>query len=161
MIQKGIAALDATVPVGAVQTMDAELARALSYPRFRALVSGAFAGLALLLAAVGLYGVLSQLVAQRTQEFGIRMALGAKKGDILLLVIQEGLLLTTVGLALGVAVTFVTNRFLSGALYGVKPTDASTLAGVSLILVAVALLATYIPARRAAKVDPMVALRYE
>lgn len=160
-MQKQIATLDRTVPVGEVQTIDAQLSRALAYPRFRAVVLGTFAGLALLLAAVGLYGVLSQLITQRTQEFGVRMALGAQKRDILALVIRQGMMLTVAGLAAGIAVTLLLTRFLSSLLYGVTATDPWTLAGVSLLLMAIAVLAVSVPARRAAKVDPMVALRYE
>lgn len=160
-MQKQIAALDHTVPVGEVQTMGAQLSRALAYPRFRAVVLGAFAGTALLLAAVGLYGVLSQLIAQRTQEFGVRTALGAQRRDILVLVIRQGVLLTLVGLSAGILVALSLTRLLSSLLYGVTATDPWTLAGVSLLLIAVATLAVFLPARRASKVDPMVALRYE
>lgn len=160
-IQRQIAALDRSVPVGDVQRMNAQLSRALAYPRFRALVSGTFAGLALLLAGVGLYGVLSQLIAQRTQEFGVRMALGAQKRDILALVIRQGMLLTIAGLAAGLAVALCLTRFLSSLLYEVTATDPWTLAAVSLLLIGVAVVAVSIPARRAASVDPMVALRYE
>lgn len=160
-MQKEIARLDSSVPVGDVQTMNSRLSHTLSYPCFRAIVLGAFAGLALLLAGVGLYGVLSQSIAQRTQEFGIRMALGAQKGDVLRLVIQQGMLLTAAGLIAGLAAALSLTRFLSTLLYSVKATDAWTLAGVSLLLLLVAFFATYIPARRATKVDPTVALRYE
>jgi putative ABC transport system permease protein len=160
-IQKQIAALDRSVPIGEVETMKKQLSRALAYPRFRAVVLGTFAGLALLLAGVGLYGVLSQLIAQRTQEFGVRMALGAQQQDILALVIRQGMILVGAGLVVGIAVALSLTRFLSSLLYSAKATDPWTLAGVSLMLLAVALLAVALPARRAAKVDPMVTLRYE
>jgi len=161
VMQKQVSNLDSGVPVGDVQTMDERLSRVLAYPRFRAAVLGTFAGLALLLAGVGLYGVLSQLTAQRTQEFGVRMALGAQRRDVLTLVVRQGMVLTVAGLAGGLIAALCLTRFLSSLLYGVKATDLSTLAGVSLLLVVVAFLATYLPARRAAKIDPMVALRYE
>src|SRR6185312_12209226 len=160
-IQKQIAALDPSVPLGELQTMDERLSRALAYPRFRAVVLGLFAGLALLLAAVGLYGVLSQSTAQRTQEFGIRMALGAQKRDVLALVLRQGLVLIGAGLAAGLAATLCLTQFLSSLLYDVKATSPWILAGVSLLLIFVALLATYFPARRAAKADPTAVLRYE
>lgn len=160
-MQKRIAGIDGSVPVGEMQTMDERLARSLAYPRFRAAVLGAFAGLALLLAGVGLYGVLSQSITQRTQEFGVRMALGAQKRDVLALVVRQGMVLTVAGLAVGLAVALSLTRFLRSLLYGVGPADQWVLGGVSALLLAVAFFATYLPARRAAKVDPMVALRYE
>ncbi len=160
-IQKRITTLDPTVPVGEVETMNERVARTLAYPRFRAIVLGAFAALALLLAAVGLYGVLSQLIAQRTQEFGVRLALGARTQDVLMLVIRQGMLLTIAGLAAGLVVALFLTKFLSSLLYGVTATDPWTLIDVSLLLVIIAFVATYLPARRAAKLDPMVALRYE
>jgi predicted permease len=160
-IQKQIAAIDSNVPVGEVQSMDQRLSRVLAFPRFRAAVLGTFAALALLLAGVGLYGVLAQLIAQRTREFGVRMALGAQKRDVLTLVIRQGLTVTVAGLIAGVVVALSLTRFLGTLLYGVRPTDPWTLALVSLVLLLTALLATWLPARRAAKTDPMVALRYE
>jgi putative ABC transport system permease protein len=160
-IQKQIAALDSNVPSGEVKTINADISQKLSYPHLRAIILTAFAGLALLLAGIGLYAVLSQLIAQRTQEFGVRMALGAQSSSILKLVIREGMLLTLAGLAAGLTIAASLTGLLSSLLYGVKATDPLTLAGVSLVLVLVTLLATYIPARRASKVDPMVALKYE
>jgi putative ABC transport system permease protein len=160
-IQKQIAALDNNVPIGDVQTMNERLSQTLAYPRLRAIVLATFAGLALFLAAIGLYAVLSELIAQRTQEFGVRRALGAQSGDLLKLVIREGLALTAVGIAAGLSAAVSLTGLLSSLLYGVKATDPFTLASVSLLLILVTLLATYIPARRASRVDPMVALRYE
>jgi putative ABC transport system permease protein len=160
-IRKQITAIDSVVPIGDVQTMDERLSRKLAYPNLRAIILATFAGLALLLAAIGLYAVLSQLTAQRTQEFGVRMALGAKRSDLLRLVIREGMLLTLAGIAAGLAIAVSLTGLLGSLLYGVRATDPLTFAGVSLLLVLVALLATLIPARRASKVDPMVALRYE
>jgi putative ABC transport system permease protein len=160
-IQKQIAALDNNVPIGEVQSMHERLSRSLSYPHLRAIILATFASLALLLAAIGQYAVLSQLIAQRTQEFGVRMALGAQSSSLLKLVIREGMVLTLAGVAAGLTIAASLTGWLSGLLYGVQATDPLTLAGVSLLLVLVTLLATYIPARRASRVDPMVALRCE
>jgi putative ABC transport system permease protein len=124
-------------------------------------LSSLFAILAMLLASIGLYGLLSYEVARRRREIGIRMALGAEKSDVLWMVAGHGLKLALIGVAVGVAGALASTRFLASMLYGVKPTDPFTFITVSLILIAVALAACYIPARRAAKVDPMVALRYE
>jgi putative ABC transport system permease protein len=160
-IQKQIAALDNDVAVGDVQTMNERLSRALAYPHLRAIILATFAGLALLLAAIGLYAVLAQLTAQRTQEFGVRRALGAGRADLLMLVIREGMLLTLTGLAAGHYIAVSLTGLLSSLLYGVKPADPLTLAAVSLVLVLVAFFASFIPALRASRVDPMLALRYE
>ena len=118
-----------------------------------------FSMLALLLAAVGIYGVLSQRVAQRTQEIGIRVALGARRDDVLKLIIGEGLRLTLIGIAIGIAGSLALARFLSSMLYGVTPTDPLTVGAVSCLLLLVALLACYLPARRAVRLDPLTALR--
>jgi len=125
------------------------------------LVLGVFGGLALLLATMGLYGVMSYLVAQRTREVGIRMALGARRTDVFRLVLGNGMRLTTVGVVIGLAGALAVTRLLGSLLYGIRPTDFVTFAGVSLLLAAVAFLASYMPARRATRVDPMVALRHE
>ena len=118
-------------------------------------------GMALLLGTIGLYGVIGYSVSQRTHEIGIRMALGGQREDILRLILRHGTKLTLVGVAIGVAATLGLSRFLSSLLYGVKPTDPLTFLGVTIMLVLVTLLACYIPARRAMRVDPMVALKYD
>jgi ABC-type antimicrobial peptide transport system permease subunit len=125
------------------------------------LLLGFFGGLALLLASVGLYGLLSHHVAQRTREIGVRMALGARTSDVVRMVVGEGLRLTGIGVALGVVAALATTRVLGSLLFGVRPIDASIFTVVSCGLVAIAVLASYLPARRAAAVDPMVALRTE
>jgi ABC-type antimicrobial peptide transport system permease subunit len=160
-IQKAVAHVAAGVVVADMQTVQHLISRYTAYPRFRAVLLGAFAGLALLLAVVGLYGVLSQLVAQRTQEIGVRMALGARKEDVLALVVKEGMLLTALGVTLGLAIAWWLARFLASLLFGVRPQDPVILCAVSFVLLAAAFLATYSPARRAATIDPMTALRHE
>jgi putative ABC transport system permease protein len=144
-----------------VRTMQDIVSGSMSSQRFPMVLLAVFAGLALLLASVGIYGVISYSVTRRTHEIGIRMALGAERKDVLRMVVGQGLRLALTGVAIGIAGALALTRFLVSLLYGVKPTDPLTFIAVSLILVAVALAACYIPARRAAKVDPMAALRYE
>jgi predicted permease len=144
-----------------VETMDQIISGSLSSRRFSMILMGVFAALALLMASVGIYGVISYLTSRRTHEIGIRMALGAEKRDVLRMVVGQGLKLALIGVAIGIAGALALTRFLASLLFGVKPTDPFTFVAVSLILVAVALLACYIPARRATKVDPLEALRYE
>jgi predicted permease len=160
-LERAIGALSKDAPVSDVKTANDRIAEFLAQPRFRTAVLSAFAGLALLFAAIGLYGVLSQSVSQRTHEIGIRMALGAKRSSILRLVVGQGMTLAISGVALGLVAALISTRLLTSMLYGVKPVDLPTLIAVSLVLSAVALLATYIPARRATKIDPIVALRHE
>src|SRR5579863_429651 len=153
--------VDPDQPLYHVATLLQVLSESLASRRFNMLLLGIFAGIALPLATVGIYGVMAFSVTQRTHEIGIRMALGAQKGDVLRMVVGQGLKLALIGVAIGIAGALALTRFLSSLLYGVKPIDPLTFVAVSLILTAVALLASYMPARRATKVDPMVALRYE
>jgi len=158
-IARAVVATDENLPLPTVQTINESLAWFTAEPRFRAELFSIFSALALLLAAVGIYGVLSQRVSQRTQEIGIRVALGARQDDVLKLIVGEGLWLTFVGIAIGIAGSLVLARFLSSMLYGVTSTDPITIASVSFLLVVVALLACYVPARRAVRLDPLLALR--
>jgi putative ABC transport system permease protein len=160
-IREAVWALDRALPIIEPQSMDDRLRSSLSRPRFNMSLFSAFAATALLLTIVGVYGVMAYSVAQRTRDMGIRMALGAGKGDVVRLVVGQGLLLTGAGLLLGLAAAWALSRVMLSLLYGVEATDLATFAVVSLLLGALALAASYIPARRAAKVDPVVSLRYE
>ncbi len=160
-VKQEIWKVDSQLPVTDLKTMDEVSSSSFAARRFNMLLLAIFAGLALLLAAVGIYGVMSYAVTQRTQEIGIRMALGAQATDVLKLVIRNGLTLTLLGVVIGVAGAVALTRLLATLLFGVTPTDKPTFIAVSAVLVLVSLLACYIPARRATKVDPLVALRYE
>jgi len=143
------------------QTMDEVISDSLAARRFSMTLLGLFAALALVLSSIGIYGVISYLVGQRTQEIGIRIALGAQRTDVLRLVASEGAKMAAIGVAIGLVAAFALTRQMDKMLFGVSATDPLTFAGVAVVLLAVALLACYIPARRAMRVDPMVALRYE
>jgi len=160
-VRQAVWSVDKDQPVTNVRTMDQVFAAAISQERFQALLLGLFAALALILACVGLYGVISYSVAQRTHEIGVRMALGARPRDVLRLVLRQGMGLTIVGLVVGIAVGLLATRVLSDMLFGVTARDPLTFVGVPALLLLVAFLACYIPARRATRIDPLVALRYE
>ncbi|HEX8650253.1 MAG TPA: ABC transporter permease [Pyrinomonadaceae bacterium] len=160
-ITKEIQVLDAELPVFDVHTMEQRLYDSLARQRFSMLLLGVFAAFSMTLAAIGIYGVMTYWVNQRTHEIGIRMALGAQPFNILQLVIRQSLILVSVGLVLGLAGAFALTRVMSSLLFGISATDRLTFVLVSLLLGSIALVASYIPARRAAKVDPMVALRHE
>lgn len=160
-VRREVSAIDATLPMSQVRTMEEVLSEAQSKPRFLTLVLTLFAGVALVLAAVGIYGVISYSVAQRTKELGIRMALGAQHNRVIGLVLGRGLLLVALGLGVGLVGALALTRFLSGFLFGITATDPATFSVVSLLLAGIAILASYIPARRATRVDPLVALREE
>jgi putative ABC transport system permease protein len=153
--------VDKEQPITSLRAMEDYLSESVSQRRFNAILLGAFAILALILAAVGLYGVISYAVLHRTHEIGIRIALGAERHDVFKLVIGQGMLLALIGVTVGLAAAFALTRLMSGMLYGISPTDPLTFAGIALLLIAVALLACYVPARRATRVDPMIALRCE
>ena len=160
-VRETVWSVDKDQPVSNVRTMDTVIATTVSRERFQMLLLALFATLAMVLACVGLYGVISYAVVQRTHEIGVRMALGAQPGDVLRLVINQGMLLTLIGLAIGVAGAFAVTRVMNEMLFGVTATDPITFVAVPLMLGVIAFLACYIPARRATKVDPLVALRYE
>jgi putative ABC transport system permease protein len=160
-VRSVIWSVDPDQPLGGIRTMENIVSESVAPRRLTMLISGLFAALALLLAMVGLYGVISYSVAQRSHEFGIRMALGAAKSDILSLVVAQGFRLAMAGIVVGMAGALALTRVLKSLLFGITPTDPSTFGAVALLLVGVTLLASYIPARRATQVDPMVALRYE
>jgi putative ABC transport system permease protein len=160
-VKKAIAAFDPDQPVSSMETMEQVVHDSVGPRRFPMLLLSVFAALALVLAAVGISGVVSYAAAQRTREIGIRVALGASKVDVLRLVVAQSMLWAAAGTALGIVGSLGVMRLLGGMLYGVRPADPLVLAAVSALLMGVALLACYIPARRAAQVDPMTALRYQ
>jgi putative ABC transport system permease protein len=160
-VRREVAALDTGVPVYQIATMDQLLARSVTPHRFNLFLLGLFAALALVLAAVGIHGLLAFGVGRRRHEIGVRMALGARPENILRLIIWQGMRLVLIGLALGVAASLVLTRLMSGLLYGVSSTDPMTFGGVAILLALVALAACYVPARRAMRVDPMASLRAE
>jgi putative ABC transport system permease protein len=160
-IKSEVSAVDRDQPISSVMTMEQVLADSYAPRRFYLVLMGIFASLALVLAIVGIYGVMSYMVTQRTHEIGVRMALGAHSRDVVGLFLRQGALLTLTGIAIGVAGSLAALRMISSLLFGVTSSDPATFAVVSLFLGVVALLACFVPARRATKVDPMSALRYE
>jgi putative ABC transport system permease protein len=160
-VQKEIRALDPDQPVADVRTMQQVIAKSIARPRFNTLLLTIFAGVALVLASVGLYGVMNYSATQRTHEVGIRMALGATRADIMRLVVGNGMLLTLTGIVIGVLASWALTRVMANLLFGITATDMPTFVAVSAVLATVALVANYIPARRATRVNPVIALRYE
>jgi predicted permease len=160
-IRAAVAGLDPSLPIVRLRSVDDVFAESIGRPRLLAQLLGIFAGLAILLAAIGSYSVLAYMVAERRREIGIRMALGADRGSVLRLVLSQGLGLTLVGVAGGLAVAFAMNRVMASLLFGVRPSDPATIGGVVGLIAGVALVACYLPARAATRVDPMVVLRDE
>jgi putative ABC transport system permease protein len=160
-IREQIQAIDRRVPIFAVKTMEEHMTYALWAPSMAATFSLAFGVLAILLSAVGLYSVMAYVVSQRTREVGIRMALGADRGDVMKMITRQGMRLAATGVGIGLVLSLALAQVLSSLLIGVSGYDVSTFILVPTLLAAVALVACYLPARRATKVDPLVALRYE
>jgi predicted permease len=160
-VKREMLTLDRQQPIRNVRTMEDVIAKSISPQRFHMSLLALFGGIGLALASVGIYGVMAYAVSQRTREIGIRMALGAQLNDVLRMVLGHGMKLTAIGVVVGLAASFALTRVLKTLLFGVTPSDLLTFAAVSVALMAIALLASYIPARRATKVDPLIALRYE
>jgi putative ABC transport system permease protein len=158
-VRKAVSSVDSTLEPSNFRTMDQLVATSVARPRFNTSLLAAFAALALALATVGIYAVIAYSVTQRTQEIGVRLALGARKGDVIRLILKQGMWPALAGAALGLAGAWAMTRLISGLLFEVSATDPLTFTAVTLLLLAIALLACWIPARRATKVDPMVALR--
>jgi predicted permease len=160
-VRKTLASLDPGLPFLEVHTMAEEVNNSMAGERITAALASLFGGIAVLLVGVGIYGLLAYTVMQRRREIGIRMALGAERADVLALIVGQGFKLTLIGTGIGIIASLASTRFLASLLYGIKPTDPLTFVSVPLLLIVLALLACFLPARRATKVDPMVALRYE
>jgi putative ABC transport system permease protein len=158
-VQREIRSLDPNQPVSDVRTMEQVMSEWVSRSRFNTLLLGLFAGLATLLSAVGIFGVMNYSVALRTRELGLRLAIGAQPRQVLLLVLKQGLLLTILGVVVGLGAALALTRLLSGLLFGVEAIDISTFTMISLLLILVSLFACYLPARRAMRIDPLQALR--
>jgi putative ABC transport system permease protein len=159
-VERELHAVDGQMPVSRERTMEQVISGAVSRQNFNMVLLSIFAGVALVLAAIGIYGLMSYSVEQRTQEIGIRMALGAGRGRMLRLVLKQGMTLAVIGVVMGLALAYVVTRLLASLLFGVKASDPLTFAAVAGILTIVALVAVYVPARRATAVDPAIALRY-
>jgi predicted permease len=160
-LRAAVREIDRDMPLADLRTMNELLADSVAQPRFRTILLGIFAGLTLILSAIGVFGVMAWLVSRRTREIGVRMALGASRGEVLRMVLEDGLRVALIGVALGLVAAFASSGLIKGLLFGIQPADPATFAAVSLVVVVVILLACYVPARRTTKVDPMVALRYE
>ena len=160
-VRNEVRAIDPDQPVAMVRTMDEWMETAVAGPRYRTALLALFAFVALVLASTGIYGVMSYSVSQRTHEIGVRMALGAKRSDVLKLVVRQGMTLVVIGVGLGLVGAIALTRVMSTLLFGVTAKDPFTFAAVGALLMLVAFVACYLPARRATKVDPLVALRYE
>jgi putative ABC transport system permease protein len=158
-VRDEIRQMDASLPIASVRSMDDVVAAALATPRLTGFLLGAFAAIALALAAVGIYGVLAYLVSQRTPEIGIRLALGADRRQVISMVLRHGLSLAAAGIAIGLVAALALTRLMQSVLYGVRPNDPVTFAAVTVALLLIALMASFLPARRATKVSPIIALR--
>jgi putative ABC transport system permease protein len=160
-LRNAVWAVDKDQPVSNIRDMEEIVAAAMARQRFSTMLLGIFAALALVLAAVGIYGVMSYSVAQRTREIGVRMALGAQRSDVLRMTMGQGFKLVALGVVIGLAASLVLTRVMASLLFGISATDPFTFIAISLVLLAVAMLASYIPSLRATRVDPMVALHYQ
>ena len=160
-VRREVNRIDPDLALADIKTMDQLMSESLGQSRYRGVLLGIFAIVALTLAAVGIYGVIAYAVSQRTREIGIRIALGARKRDIFKMVVGHGMILSLIGVSIGVAASLMLTRYLASLLYGVSSTDPATFTSVVLLLITVALVACSIPARRATRVDPMNALRHE
>jgi predicted permease len=160
-VRTEILALDPTLAVSQIKPMSAQIGNAVAATRLASTLISVFGLVALLLASMGLYGVMAWVVTRRTHEVGIRMALGAQVSDVLSLILKQGMFLTAIGVVIGLGLSFIFTRLIESQLFGVSATDPLTFTAIALLLIAVAFLACYVPARRATKVDPLVALRYQ
>jgi len=161
MVRQKVRELDAGLPVATVRTMDEWVSNSATQPRLSAALVGVFAAVAVLIAAIGIYGVLAYSVNQRTREIGLRIALGARADGVVRLIVKEGMAVSIAGIVAGVVTAMILGRAVSSLVYGIRPDDPLTFAAVGVLLAVVALAACSLPARRAARVDPMVALREE